>query len=426
MTTAIVVLLAGTGLGIMFVSGRHVRAIRVVALVATGVAFAATLVPLAARQWVPAALRSDLPSRDAWLFAALAGSFFVTFLARGLAAKAESIASLFLMAAGLFAVVAPNVESFYAALLALWVSGGVLLRLRGIEGKAIAFRAFGTAAVLSLGLGLAALLLKRHGVLASVSPSLLGFSLLCVLCAFPLHFWMPVALPSAPFLLATLVPVVFARVGIAGFVHFARVDTVAGLLCALGLVGTCWCACATFAADNLREKVTYLLCAQSSLCAWAVGKGLAREAEVLLLAATPAAVLLGIGVSILYDRLKYLDCTRLCGIAAHLPRMHCLLAVAMLGVVFLPGSASFLGLWLLLPYAITAWEMALLACALLVLFFAGGHTYMRVCFGEGGDDLRRAGDLNTRELAAVIPLAALVLAGLWPGLSKVLREILRG
>jgi formate hydrogenlyase subunit 3/multisubunit Na+/H+ antiporter MnhD subunit len=424
MNSAIAILLVCAGFGITFVPGRRVRAIRTVALSAAGLAFAVGVVGAAAPAWVPAWARADLASRDAWLLAVLTGSYFLTFVARGLAAKAETVASFFMMAAGVFAVAAPTLESFFVAVLALWVSGGVLLQLRGIEGKAMAFRAFGAAAVLSLALGLAAILLARHAKLASVSPSLLSFSLLCLLGAFPLHFWLPVALPSAPFLLATLVPVVFARVGAAGFVHFARIDTVAPVLCVLGLVGTCWCACAAFAADNLREKVTYLLCAQSSVCAWALGKGLAREVEVLLLVTAPAAVLLGIGVSILYDRFKYLDVHRLSGVAGHLPRMHFLLVVGTLGLVFLPGSASFLGLWLLLPHAQAAWEMWLLAAALLMLLGAGGHAYMCVSFGDGNDDLRRAGDLNLREMTAVIPLAACVLAGLWPGFAKVLKGLL--
>ncbi|HAK96602.1 MAG TPA: hypothetical protein DCM87_16825 [Planctomycetes bacterium] len=421
MSTAIAIVLAAAGLGAMFLPGRRVRAIRAVALAASGAAFAAGLLGAAAREWVPGA--AALAPREAWMLAVLAGSFFLTFVARGLAAKAESVATLFLMAAGIFAMAAPSLESFFAAVVVLWVSAGVLTQLRGIEGKAAAFRAFGAAAVLSLALGLAALLMARHPALATVSQSLRCFAFLCLLCAFPLHFWLPAALPGAPFLLAALVPVLFVRVGAAGFAHYAMVEPAAGVLRVLGLIGICWCACAALAAGNLREKAAYLLCAQSSLCAWALGKGLSHEVELLLLATTPAAVLLGIGPSILYDRLKYLDCGRLSGIAGHLPRMHFLLVVATLGMLFLPGSASFMGLWLVLPYAKAAWEMWLLAGGLLVLLVAGGHTYMTVCFGEGNDDLRRAGDLNPRELSAVIPLAACVLAGLWPGLAQVLRDL---
>jgi len=419
MSAAMAAVLSAAGFGALFLRNRRVRAIRVLALIASGAAFAIGLAGAAAGQWMPGA--SALVPREAWMLAVLAGSFFLTFIARGLAAKTESVATLFMMAAGSFAVAAPSLESFFAAVAILWMSAGALTRLRGIDGRAAALRAFGAAAVLSLALGLAALLTERQPV---VSQSLRCFAFLCLLGAFPLHFWMPVALPGAPFLLATLVPVLFARVGAAGFVHWAPVEPAAGIMRVLGMIGICWCACAALAANNLREKAAYLLCAQSSLCAWALGKGLFGEAQVLLLATTPAAVLIGIGPSILYDRLKYLDCARVSGIAEHLPRMHFLLAAATLGLLFLPGSVSFMGLQLVLPHAKTAWELWLLTGALLVLLVAGGHTYMSACFGEGNEDLRRAGDLNARELTAAIPLAACVLAGLWPGLARVLRDLL--
>ena len=85
---------------------------------------------------------------------------------------------------------------------------------------------------------------------------------------------------------------------------------------------------------------------------------------------------------------------------------------------------SFSGVIVLCEGATTAWEVWSIAAAMVLVFFSGAGAYIRICYGEISEDMRRAGDLNMRELTALIPLALCALAGLWPGVTNALRTLL--
>ncbi len=396
------------------VSAAHNRAIRRIAVATAALIFAASF--FSTRQpLLGALLRPQLTTLEIALVAALSGSFFFVMLARGLAAKSETVCALLMVAAGLFGVFA--VSSFYAvvAVLLLWVLAGTLIRVRGQEGTGRALRSLSLAAGVSLGLGIPALLFDL--------PWLLGLSLLCLLGAFPLHFWLPRLLPDAPFLLATLAPVVLTRFAVLTYARFCPCEPVP-LLSVLGICGIFWCGFASLGAKNLREKLGYFVGVQAALSLWAIGNGAPHVALLFLILTLPATVLWGVGASILYDRLKYLDVDRLHGIGTQLPRVNILFATAAVGIAFFPGSLGFPGLVLLLEEVRStggAWGVGVAA---ILLFLSAGHVYVEVAFGETPDDLRRAGDLNRRELAAVIPVGLCVAAGLWPGLHVVLRSLI--
>ena len=413
MNLALFLFLGAGAVTVVYMRGARSRTFRKIALVAAGLTFAGsffvTTVPL-----FPSVLRSDLPPLEIGVVAALCGSFFFTLLGRGLAAKSETICSLLLMAAGLYAILAPSREQFLVALLLLWLLAGALLRMRGFERREPALRALVLAAGTSLGFGLAALVWPDV-------PWLLGVALVCLLGAFPAHFWMPQLLPEAPFLLAALAPIVLTRVAALAYVHFCPGPN--GLFAVFGLIGVLWCACASFAADNLRERLGYFVGAQSCLALWALGRGEPNVAVFFLLVTIPPTVLWGVGASILFDRLKYLSIDRLRGVGVQLPRMNMLLIAAAVGIAFFPGSSSFAGLASLLEKATIGLEPYLVGAAALLLFLSAGSAYVRICFGEVAEDLRRSGDLNSRELAAVIPVGLCVVVGLWPGIGALLRAL---
>jgi NADH:ubiquinone oxidoreductase subunit 4 (subunit M) len=147
-------------------------------------------------------------------------------------------------------------------------------------------------------------------------------------------------------------------------------------------------------------------------------------AVLVLLLTLPPTVLWGVGSSILYDRLKYLNLDRLHGIGTQLPRMNLLFVAGAAGIAFFPGSSAFPGLVLLVEEVGPEAQTWGVAAAAVLLFLSAGQVYMQLAFGETPEDLRRAGDLNSRELAAVIPLGLCVAAGLWPGLHSILRTLL--
>ena len=190
-----------------------------------------------------------------------------------------------------------------------------------------------------------------------------------------------------------------------------------------GLAGMIWCALAACAANNLREKTAYLLGVHSAVSFWLVGRGCGDAALFFLVTTTPPAVLLGIGVSVLNDRLKFLDMDRLHGIGTQLPRIRLLLIFGMLGIAFFPGSSSFSGFVVVLEQAGPGAELWIAVGACVLAFLAGGQAFVSICFGDPPEEVRRAGDLNRRELWGVVPLEILSAAGLWPGLTQYLRTL---
>jgi len=321
------------------------------------------------------------------------------------------------MASTLFGVFAKT--RFYAvvAALCLWALLGALIRLRGLEDRSRALRALGIAAALSLSFGAVGVVWERPAWIFEIS-------LVALMGAFPLHFWLPNLVPYSPFLGATLAPILLGRFAAIACLNLCPVEPNAAFA-VLGLAGALWCGCASFATDNLREKLGYFASAHGSLCLWAIGKGAPELAVLLMLVTLPGIVLWGLAASILYDRLKYLDLDRLRGLGAQLPRMNLLYIGAALGVAFFPGTSAFPGLVFLIERAPRGgWEVWGIGAAFLLLFLSAGATYVRMAFGETAEDVRRTGDLNVRELAAVIPLGLCVAAGLAPGLVDVQRSLI--
>jgi NADH:ubiquinone oxidoreductase subunit 4 (subunit M) len=404
--------LAGTT-AVALIKAANNRAIRRTAVVAAAATFGASIFAGTAPA-VPGLLRAGLSPLETSLVITLCGCFFLVVVARGLAARSETICSLLLLSAFLLGIFAANRVVLVIALALLWLLVGTLLKLRGLEGRERALGSFAVAAGVSLAFGFGAVLSHR--------PVLLQIALVCLLGAFPAHFWLPRMLPRSPFLLATLAPVLLTRLSVAAYVRFLPVEP-NDLLAAFGLIGAVWCGTASLAGENLREKLGYFVGVQASFSLWAIGKGAPDAALLLILVTTPPTVLWGLGTSILFDRLKCLEADRLQGIGVQLGRLNLLLIFAALGIALFPGTVGFPGAVFLLEQVTSATEVWCLGAAVVLLLLSSGHAYVRVAFGETSDELRRSGDLNARELAAGVPLGLCVAAGLWPGLAGALRAI---
>ena len=180
------------------VPGKRVRVIRPIALTAAACALGCSFFCIRRDlQFDQALLVSELTRIEAGVAVVLCGAYFFTLYARGPAAKGETLCSLFFMASAFFGFFARSSEHFIAALLMLFFFAGLLLRLRNQETKRRALPAVFVGALLCLGVGFCALLVKT----SSLSPYFLCFSFLCVLFAFPVHVLLPRLLAEAPFLL---------------------------------------------------------------------------------------------------------------------------------------------------------------------------------------------------------------------------------
>ncbi len=371
----------------------------------------------------PVVLFGGAGSREAALAAMICACFFLVLFARGTASKREMVNACFFMASGMAALFAHTFVYYLVAVVLLFFFAAVLVKVKRVRNRASVLRVFFAVAFTAGGSGIAAVVVARSGMasLQGISPYLIAFLCLCLFSSFPLHFWLPRLLPETPFLVTVMLPLLFPRVGLVGYLHFAgaagALSQVNELFVIFGIAGALWCSIASFASHDSAEKFGYIAGAHSAVVVWALGKGFEAEAFYLFFITAPAFVLFGVGISVLFSRLKTFRILWLSGMGMLLTRFTVLFAVSIPGLAFFPGFSSFYPLVLLMGRKPAVWEVWCIAAAVLVLFLSIGSVFVRLCF----EDIRRGsqgvGDLNKRELWAAVPSAVWICAGLWPGFA---------
>jgi len=130
-----------------------------------------------------------------------------------------------------------------------------------------------------------------------------------------------------------------------------------------------------------------------------------------------AALFLIVGV--VYDRIHSREISAYGGLVHRMPAYALIFMLFMLASVGLPGTAGFVGEFLILVGAFKAntWVAALAATGLILSAAYMLYLYRRVIFGKlTKDSLAAIGDMNAREIAVFAPLVVLVIfMGVYPG-----------
>ena len=130
-----------------------------------------------------------------------------------------------------------------------------------------------------------------------------------------------------------------------------------------------------------------------------------------------AALFLIVGV--VYDRIHSRDISAYGGLVHRMPTYSLIFMLFMLASVGLPGTAGFVGEFLILVGAFKAntWVAALAATGLVLGAAYMLYLYRRVIFGKlTKDSLTAILDMNAREIAVFAPLVVLVIfMGVYPG-----------
>jgi len=123
-------------------------------------------------------------------------------------------------------------------------------------------------------------------------------------------------------------------------------------------------------------------------------------------------------VGIIYDRLHTREIDRYGGLAINMPRYALFFMLFTMASVGLPGTSGFVGEFLSLAGIWQSSTTVTLVCTTGIILGAGYmlYLYRRVVFGEQKHaDTAAMPDLDLREFAMVIPLAAVVLwMGIYP------------
>jgi NADH-quinone oxidoreductase subunit M len=123
-------------------------------------------------------------------------------------------------------------------------------------------------------------------------------------------------------------------------------------------------------------------------------------------------------VGVIYDRLHTREISRYGGLAVNMPAYAVFFLLFTMASIGLPGTSGFVGEFLSLLGIYEASSFVALICTTGIILGAAYmlYLYRRVVFGDlTKDDVKAMTDLNAREWAIMVPLAAVALwMGIYP------------
>ena len=243
----------------------------------------------------------------------------------------------------------------------------------------------------------------------------------------PVHTWLPDAHVEAPTAGSVILAGVLLKMGAYGFLRFSipmlpqASQYFAPLMLALGVIAVLYTSAVAFAQTDMKKLIAYSSVAHMGVVIIGLftfnAQGIQGALfQMLSHGIVSAALFLCVGV--IYDRIHTRDIARYGGLAQRMPAYSLFFMLFTMASVGLPGTAGFVGEFLVLvgAFKVSIW-LALLGSAGMIL----GAVYMlflyrRVIFGTiTRDDLRGILDLSPREIAIFAPLIGLTLwMGIYP------------
>ncbi|MBD0319277.1 MAG: NADH-quinone oxidoreductase subunit M [Gemmatimonadetes bacterium] len=246
---------------------------------------------------------------------------------------------------------------------------------------------------------------------------------------FPFHTWLPHAHVQAPTAGSVVLAGVLLKMGTYGFIRFALplfpdVASSAGVIkwaMILGLVGIIYAALVAAVQPNAKKLVAYTSVAHLGFVILGIFAFNVQGMQGALL------VMIGHGLStpmlffllgMLYERRHSYEIADFGGMAASLPVFSILLVFASMTSIGLPGTSGFVSEFLVLLGAFRSqpWAALIGATGVIVAAYYMLPMVQRIIFNALDKPANRhVPDLNARELAILLPLAALILwLGVYP------------
>jgi NADH-quinone oxidoreductase subunit M len=241
----------------------------------------------------------------------------------------------------------------------------------------------------------------------------------------PVHTWLPDAHVEAPTAGSVILAGVLLKMGAYGFLRFSlpmlphASAEFAPLIFVLSIVAVVYTSLVALAQEDMKKLIAYSSVAHMGIVTLGIFtfnmQGLSGALFTMLAHGVVSGALF-LCVGVLYDRVHSREIARYGGLAMIMPAYALVFMVFTMASVALPGTANFvgeflviLGAWRVNPWVAFGAALGMILGAAYMLYL-----YRRVVFGRiTRDDLRRLLDLSPREYAVFTPL---ILLTLWMGI----------